>query len=389
MAVHAQRPDYYGIKVVFTDLDGTLFPGAFEDSPKEKRPGLLRNMASVKILEEKHGIPVIPATGNNLAVAQAKFMHPETGEMLRDLRSKPGVFCNGALVIGAGGREVMARSLASCKKKDGTNFIEAFMDTWTHDLAASNQIGAGGEPIRDRLLADCCPMGIGKEMTYFLRDENYQRISDSLAETVGSDFITHMEMSESDYQWCSAQEFCAQASDILSFVLLFPKCRDYEKEVLLNAQAWLHESALLEFGEPCRLSSGGPSSNFEVICKHVHVPGIGPEIDISPVGVNKGSAIVAYLESEFKDAFVPNEAIAVFGDAGNDVELFGMKRFADGSRLEPLFDDKTGIGGRYAGYRPSVRVAMPWANDELLTKDATEVAKVHVVLEKMAEAKSH
>ena len=30
--------------------------------------------------------------------------------------------------------------------------------------------------------------------------------------------------------------------------------------------------------------------------KHVHVPGLGPEIDISPSGVNKGSAIITLMK---------------------------------------------------------------------------------------------
>ena len=86
--------------MVFTDLDGTLFPGAYEDPPEAERPGLLRNLAAVEVLD-KLGVPVIPATGNNVAIAQAKFIHPKEGSVLRDLRNKPGIFCSGALVKGA------------------------------------------------------------------------------------------------------------------------------------------------------------------------------------------------------------------------------------------------------------------------------------------------
>eukprot|EP01052_Picozoa_sp_SAG31_P010013 SAG31_NODE_536_length_14340_cov_9.449196_14_plen_197_part_00 len=60
----------------------------------------------------------------------------------------------------------------------------------------------------------------------------------------------------------------------------------------------------------------------------------------------------------------------MFGDAGNDIELFGMKRDGTGAGLLPLGLD----------FRPSVRVAMPWANDNLLLKDANVIAPCSHVL---------
>ena len=60
----------------------------------------------------------------------------------------------------------------------------------------------------------------------------------------------------------------------------------------------------------------------------------------------------------------------MFGDAGNDIELFGMKRDRTGTALEPLGLD----------FRPSIRVAMPWANDQLLLQDANVTATVDCVL---------
>ena len=54
---------YASIKLVFTDLDGTLFPGAYEEQPTCERRGLMRNMAEVARLEAM-GVPVVPATGD-------------------------------------------------------------------------------------------------------------------------------------------------------------------------------------------------------------------------------------------------------------------------------------------------------------------------------------
>ena len=36
--------EYRSIQVVFTDLDGTFFPGAHEEAPQDDRRGLLRTL---------------------------------------------------------------------------------------------------------------------------------------------------------------------------------------------------------------------------------------------------------------------------------------------------------------------------------------------------------
>ena len=103
---------YSRVKVVFTDLDGTLYPGAHENEPRAEKPGLMRNMAEVARLEAL-GVPVVPATGNNVGFAQKKMLDPRDGRKLRDLSTSPGIFCNGALVQGAGGRAVTVRHLGA------------------------------------------------------------------------------------------------------------------------------------------------------------------------------------------------------------------------------------------------------------------------------------
>ena len=96
--------------------------------------------------------------------------------------------------------------------------------------------------------------------------------------------------------------------------------------------------------------------------------------------------VLILLEAEFPSA-VPNEAIAVFGDAGNDIELFGMQRSKHGYELEPLVITGSIPSASGPPYRPAVRVAMPWANDALLIKDSTEVASCDVVFDKIIQAK--
>ena len=121
MAQAADGLPYGEIQLVFTDLDGTLYPGAHEVEPASEKRGLMANMEQVAMLEAR-GLPVVPATGNNVGFAQLKMLDPRTGAKLRDLSTAPGIYCNGALVKGAGGREVAVRSLET--------FLPGFTDQW-------------------------------------------------------------------------------------------------------------------------------------------------------------------------------------------------------------------------------------------------------------------
>lgn len=359
------------VRVVFADLDGTLYPGAHEEGPG--LPGFRRNMEAVAKLE-KQAVAVIPATGNNICLAWAKF-----GE-LRDLRMAPGIYCNGALVKGLGGEEVYCRSLGDCLDQTSgdaattegeaagkltPNFLDVMVSAWVDALDASEEAGPFAP-----LLRGGCVLGLGKETALFLDHASYES-PESLARDTGAKFQRHMEITSGE--WITGEAMRERAAEVLSLVLLLPTGTD--SAALLAAQSWLQEQGLLSFASTTQLSNGTPSSRFAVICKHVHVPGIGPEIDMSPAGVNKGAAIRHYLDHVAEE--FENDNIAVFGDAGNDLELFGRRRGSDG-QLEPLPE--------FPGFRPALRVAMPWANDDLLLKDATRHAPVHVVLEEISDS---
>lgn len=326
------------------DLDGTLYPGAHEEEPKAEKRGLVRNMEQVSLLEASN-VPVIPATGNNVSMAQTKMLDPSCpSRKLRDLRRSPGIYCNGALVKGVGGREIHVAALGG--------FIGAFVDRW---LAASEE-----------LRANKAIGGLAKEQTVFLRAPGLGPVG----EQVGERFAAQMMIAPEDYAWLEPAAFVAEAGNILSLVI-FTRPETSEQE-LLDLQQWLQTNELLQFGDATKLLSNGTGPG--VVCKHLHVPGLGPEIDISPAGINKGSAISRLLTNPLESLGVNCSAggseIAVFGDAGNDVELFGMKRNATGTALEPLGPD----------FRPSIRVAMPWANDGLLIQDANVQATCDKVL---------
>merc|ERR1712061_172380 len=64
---------------------------------------LEKNIAAMAMYEGAGGI-VFPVTGNNLLLAQREFMDPQDEtRMLRDIRSSPGIFLNGALALGPQG----------------------------------------------------------------------------------------------------------------------------------------------------------------------------------------------------------------------------------------------------------------------------------------------
>lgn len=110
----AERPrenPYAGIRLVLTDLDGTFFR-------REPEGQFAKNAQRARELAAS-GVAVVPATGNNLPLAQAKFsLLSSTTETTStttsttetstwwDVSTRPGIFCNGALVLGQGGRIV-------------------------------------------------------------------------------------------------------------------------------------------------------------------------------------------------------------------------------------------------------------------------------------------
>ena len=229
---------YDRIRLVFTDLDGTLYPGA-HDADKVAKPGLMANMAAVRTLEAR-GLPVVPATGNNVGFAQLKMLDPATGEKLRDLSNSPGIYCNGALVKGAGGKEIAVRSLG--------DFLPGFTDRWML-VDTTSQLPPSPEM---KVIA-----GLGKERVFFLQDP---RLS-SVGKNIAGDFTTLMMIPDTDYQWLPPCEFKAAATEVLSLLILLPQTETSDSAELLQLQQWLHAAGLLKFDEPGVRKSNGEAAS--------------------------------------------------------------------------------------------------------------------------------
>ncbi len=107
------------------------------------------------------------------------------------------------------------------------------------------------------------------------------------------------------------------ADRVLLLILLLPHFDGNlarQTESRKAAQAWL-----FPFN-----GASGENSELRVVCKHVHAAqgedGIGMEIDMSPPGVNDGSAVKAYL-AHLNDAAEPHDNIATC-DVGRCHKVF-------------------------------------------------------------------
>ncbi len=122
------------IEVAAVDLDKTLYP------PKGPNHSMqLRANINAMVRFEALGGFVFPVTGNNLSLAQEKYKDPDdkTGSMspLRNVHKHPGIFSNGSLVLGPGGKEIEKQTLGQLilndqpKKLDFVTALLDFMDS--------------------------------------------------------------------------------------------------------------------------------------------------------------------------------------------------------------------------------------------------------------------
>merc|ERR1712086_286326 len=316
-ALPADLP-YDKIKLVFTDLDGTLYPGpAHEQQPPESNIGLLQNMLQVERVEA-HGVPVILATSNNLSSAQAKMVNPKDGKPLRQLANQPGIYCNGAYVQGCCGHQVYKQVIPAA-------FLAQLVTKW--------QEGGADRPFNDMAM---CIVGLSKDRTLLLNSPGLCEGSPGMQ--AAQRWLQVSKVSEQEMEWVDGAAFADPELQVLSVLLLLPE--GISEQEILGLQQWLHRADLIHFTDGGAAKCSGEHQELQVCCKHVHVPGMGPEIEISPMGVNKGAAIMQLLKDtkstlgvDWDAAADGGASIAVFGDARNDVELFGRQTSVDGQVL--------------------------------------------------------
>lgn len=353
---HRQARDVQ-ILIAACDLDKTVYPPAGPCQASQ----LVANVAAMARFESNGGF-VFPVTGNNIPQAQVKFTRSD-GSELRNLKTAPGIFCNGSLVLGPGGEELERFSVGKLRMATdpAVDFVTALLAFWS-------------APEQHKLLD-----GVG--LLFFLPDE-----------LVVVDDCAHDGFEHTD-GFCRSQrvrpsrrsraQLLADKERVLQVVLLFPPLACAERADA--AQKACYEETCRPWQERVQRAMGA-SGLFE--CKFAagsgaSVAGVGdglkltlmkdpwPEMDICVGGVDKGSALArflhhpAVLRSLGVEAVDPSRHVAVFGDAANDVPMFRA------------------IGGAM----PAMRVGMPHATHSELVSLSTHRAEVSDVLNSLCEAR--
>jgi len=341
------------IVIAACDLDKTLFPPAGPEQAEQ----LNKNIDAMSRFEATGGF-VFPVTGNNLLLAQRKFMHPDNETcMLRDLRVNPGIFTNGALVLGPGGQELEKHALGalslSAPEGEGPDFLTALLDFVDNESHTSllNDVG----------ICVLTPDGVAGYEAAYSNVEGYARVMNVTARPLPRKDIIELR------------------EEILLLLFLFPEVKvvngmasqeEYDQTTLpwqVRVVEAMEQGGLMQ----CRYSAKGLEGVGNGI-KITMMKDPWPEVDINVAGVDKGQALSRFLQHESilkhlgVDSINPEEQVAVFGDAPNDVPMF---RAVD-------------------GLQPALRVRMPHSTDKALGELANHSAEVSDVLDLICSHKS-
>ena len=337
------------IRIAACDLDKTTFPPAGPNQMAQLRD----NIEAMAAFERCGGF-VFPVTGNNLPMAQVKV--EVDGKPLRELRSNPGVFMNGGLVLGPGGIEIERHALGQLQLNHrDRDFVTAMLDFWDRNARSSLLEGLG---------------------LLFFTPHELCGYSGAYANVDG--YCTAQRVVPRKH---SRDEIIRDRELVLLLLVLFPPQpahdeRDpveyYERETKpwqQKLQQEMQANGLMD----CRASVASPPGVGDGI-KVTLLKDPWPEMDINVAGVDKGSALARFLQAAEVKEYLhlpssmqidPAKHVAVFGDAANDI---------------PMFDS---IGD----VQPCVRVAMPHATEQTLIGLSNVRAEVSEVLHDICKAK--
>lgn len=339
------------IIVAACDLDKTLFPPSGPNHATQLR----KNIQAMFDFENAGGF-VFPVTGNNLLLAQKKFMDPEDGiRMLRELRAHPGIYMNGGLVLGPHGKEIEKHALGNLhlwEHPHGVDFITGLLHFWDECLKGPLLDDVGVLLLTSEHMA-------GYDIA-FCNVDGYSK----------SQGVTAM-------KW-NREEVIRNKSDISLILLLFspivsgktPEEAREEYEMHIKPKQVAVQEAIHKYGlGNCSYVREHSRAGHGIHMTLMKDP--WPEIDITVAGVDKGTAlsrflgdrdILSHLRQECID---PGTQLAVFGDAPNDVPMF------------------KGVGDA----QPGLRVRMPFADDTALIENSNMSGEVADVLQLVCEAK--
>merc|ERR1712032_1756246 len=269
---------------------------------------------------------------------------------LRDVSKNPGIFTNGALVLGPDGQELEKHGLGGLQlsgpEGEAPDFITGLLD-FIDDASHASLV-------QDVGVCLLTPTDVAGYEAAYSNVEDYAQSMNVTAKPLSRTDIIELRR------------------EILTLVLLFPAVNivngmasqeEYE-QMILPRQVRVVEAMERQGLMQCGYSANGVEGVGNGI-KVIMMKDPWPEVDINVAGVDKGKALNRFLQHESIlkhlgiDGVDPERQVAVFGDAANDV---------------PMFRD---VGGS----QPALRVRMPHSTDEDLAEIANHSAEVSDVLD--------
>lgn len=342
------------VKLLAADLDKTLYPNGMGNATTDPTPAAReefdKNVAGfMKFM--KNGHLAIPVTGNSPALAQRKF---DRSLVKWNVEEHPGVFCNGALVLGIKG-------VVEYSAPVPTNLMKK-LQAWV----ASGDGLFEFEGIRYPFAVNC----MTKSKVLYFPPKKIDPESRKIADGWASMQLMTNEICDRVWDW---EAFPAYQVNILlkNKVDLLEELGGDATNKINNIQAGLLAKLEDDIG---KLEDAG--------CQSKSVVQPWCEINIVVSGSNKGQSLNRFIHCKsVKDTIgivnVGTEVMVV-GDAANDLPMF-----VEWSRVDDFLGDELA-----KTERPAIRVIMPDAEDDKLLRESNLSNKVHEVLDAILQSKS-
>jgi hydroxymethylpyrimidine pyrophosphatase-like HAD family hydrolase len=337
------------IKLIAADLDKTFYPNGMGDATSDPNPEAIdefeKNIEAFMEFMKNRGL-AIPVTGNSPALAQGKFDRSQVEWKVED---HPGVFCNGALVLGAEGRvEYSAPVPVAVMRK---------LQEWVASCDGLFEF----EGIKYPFAVNC----MTKSKLLYLAPKKTSLESQQIAVAWASMQLTTSEVAEPECDW---EAFPAYQVNILL----------KNKDDLLKEHPALEEESAQRIDKIQRAlldnleTAVGKLNDASCLGEHVLSPWCETRIVLR--GADKGQSLNRFIHSKsVKDKIGlvnVGKHVMVAGNAADDLAMFTEW---------PQIDDFNGEVLQKTA-RPAIRVIMPDAEDGTLLKESSLSNKIHEVL---------
>mmetsp|Transcript_85430 Transcript_85430/g.133517 ORF Transcript_85430/g.133517 Transcript_85430/m.133517 type:complete len:762 (-) Transcript_85430:333-2618(-) len=307
-----------------------------------------KNVDKMFELEALGGI-LLPISQHSICYVESLFCHQNILSV--DWRKQPGVYCNGALILGPQGREIAQFTLGHLLLKEGAN-------------KASDAV---------TVLLDCLDQGhlTLKDIGLLVVMADYLGGYDAAFDHV-EEFAKLQNMSVTKM---SRAEILSAKSDVLELKLILPNSGASEAVAKGEQDAKAKYDQLLQSLHSQGLTTccykNETATDFGSAAQFEYLQAPWPHMKISIAGVDGISAVSRFLLHKEvlqflqKDYIDSSQQLATFGAASSDAVFF----------------ERVGNG------QAALRVVMAWADDKNLHKSANFKGEVAAILTNICDAK--